>query len=103
MSTLCHVMSCDCRVSADDIERHFLWSCDLLLEVAFRIHLILTRIRILGSTFGKSGSGSSEPPFRNSGSGSLDPHLEKVDPGRTSIFLYGDSRPKSDVIIFFII
>merc|ERR1711860_51651 len=37
---------------------------------AFRIHLILTwiRIRILGSTFGKSGSGSS------------DPHLEKVDP-----------------------
>ena len=75
-----YVMSCDCRVSADDIERHFLWSCDLLLEAAFRIHLILTRIRILGSTFGKSGSGSSEPPFRNSGSGSLDPHLEKVDP-----------------------
>ena len=37
---------------------------------AFRIHLILMwiRIRILGSTFGKSGSGSS------------DPHLEKVDP-----------------------
>ena len=51
---------------------------------AFRIHLILTwiRIRILGSTFGKigSGSGSSDPPFRNSGSGSSDPHLEKVDP-----------------------
>ena len=42
------------------------------------------RIRILGSTFGKSGSGcgSSDPPFRNSGSGSgsSDPHLEKVDP-----------------------
>ena len=39
---------------------------------AFRIHIILTwiRIRILGSTFGKSGSGSSDPPFRNSGSGS---------------------------------
>ena len=37
---------------------------------AFRIHLILTwiRIQILGSTFGKSGSESS------------DPHLEKVDP-----------------------
>ena len=51
---------------------------------AFLIHLILTwiRIRILGSTFGKSGSGSgsSYPPFRNSGSGSSDPHLEKVDP-----------------------
>ena len=41
-----------------------------LISTAFRIHLILTwiRIRILGSTFGKSGSGSS------------DPHLEKVDP-----------------------
>merc|ERR1712049_35782 len=39
------------------------------------------RIQILGSTFGKSGSGSgsSDPPFRNSGSGSSDPHLEKVD------------------------
>ena len=36
---------------------------------AFRIHLILTWIRILGSTFGKSGYGSSDPPFRNSGSG----------------------------------
>ena len=49
---------------------------------AFRIHLILTWIRILGSTFGKSGSGSSDPPFHNSGSGSgsSDPHLEKVDP-----------------------
>ena len=49
---------------------------------AFRIHLILTRIRILGSTFGKSGCGfgSSDPPFRNSGSRSSDPHLEKVDP-----------------------
>ena len=45
-----------------------------------RIHLILTWIRILGSTFGNSGSGSSDPPFRNSGSGSSDPHLEKVDP-----------------------
>ena len=54
--------------------------------------LILTwiRIRILGSTFGKSGSGSgySDPPFRNSGSGSgsSDPRLEKVvpdpDPGQ---------------------
>ena len=40
----------------------------------------MTWIRILGSTFGKSGSGSSDPPFRNSGSGSSDPHLEKVDP-----------------------
>ena len=39
---------------------------------AFRIHLILMwiQIRILGSTFGKSVSGS----------GSSDPHLEKVDP-----------------------
>ena len=58
---------------------------------AFRIHLILTwiRIRILGSTFGKSGtgSGSSDPPFRNSGSGSgyLDPHSEKVDPDPINI------------------
>ena len=52
------------------------------LKAAFRIHLILTwiRIQILGSTFGKSGSGSSDPPFRNSGDGSSDPHLEKVDP-----------------------
>ena len=54
------------------------------LQSAFRIHLILTWIRILGSTFEKSGSGSgsSDPPFRNSGSGSgsSDPHLEKVDP-----------------------
>ena len=51
-------------------------------KAAFRIHLILTwiRIRILRSTFGKSGSGSSDPPFRNSGSGSSDPHFEKVDP-----------------------
>ena len=65
--------------------------CQLLLhntlpiyKTAFRIHLILMwiriRIRILGSTFGKSGSGSSDPPFHNSGSGSSDPHLEKVDP-----------------------
>ena len=53
-----------------------------MFEAAFRIHLILTwiRIRILGSTFGKSGSGSSDPPFRNGGSGSSDQHLEKVDP-----------------------
>ena len=52
------------------------------MSAAFRIHLILPwiRIQILGSTFGKSGSGSSDPPFRNSGSGSSDPHLEKVDP-----------------------
>ena len=55
-------------------------------NAAFRIHLILMwiRIRILGSTFGKSGSGSgsSDPPFHDSGSGSgsSDPHLEKVDP-----------------------
>ena len=34
-----------------------------------QIHLILTWIRILGTTFG------------NSWSGSTDPHLEKVDPG----------------------
>ena len=52
----------------------------------------LTWIRILGSTFRKSGSGSSDPPFRYSGSGSSDssfrysgsgssdPRLEKVDP-----------------------
>ena len=42
------------------------------IVAAFRIHLILTwiLIRILGSTFGKSGSRS----------GSSDPHLEKVDP-----------------------
>ena len=52
---------------------------------AFRIHLILTwiRIQILGSTFGKSGSESS------------DPHLEKVDPDpvpkwiQTNAFLSG--------------
>jgi len=52
------------------------------IVAAFRIHLILTwiRIRILGSTFGKSGSGSLDPPFRNSGSGPSDPRLEKVDP-----------------------
>ena len=53
-----------------------------ILKAAFRIHLILTWIRILGSTFWKSGFGygSSDPPFRNSGSGSSDPRLEKVDP-----------------------
>ena len=52
------------------------------MSAAFRIRLILPwiRIQILGSTFGKSGSGSSDPPFRNSGAGSSDPHLEKVDP-----------------------
>ena len=54
------------------------------MSAAFRIRLILPwiRIQILGSTFGKSGSGSgsSDPPFRNSGSGLSDPHLEKVDP-----------------------
>ena len=54
------------------------------MSAAFWIHLILPwiRIQILGSTFGKSGSGSgySDPPFCNSGSGSSDPHLEKVDP-----------------------
>ena len=46
------------------------------------IHFILTwiRIRILGSTFGYSGSGSSDPIFGNRGSGSSDPHLEIVDP-----------------------
>ena len=33
-----------------------------------------------GSGLGNSGSGSSDPPFRNNGSGSSDPHLEKVDP-----------------------
>ena len=37
-----------------------------VLKAAFRIHLILTwiriRIRILGSTFGKSGSGSKVDP-----------------------------------------
>ena len=38
------------------------------LEAALRIHLMLTWIRILGSTFWDSGSGSS------------DPHLEKVNP-----------------------
>ena len=42
----------------------------ILTSAAFLIHLILTwiRIRILGSTFRKSGSGSS------------DPGLEKMDP-----------------------
>ena len=52
------------------------------LKPAFRIHLIFKSIQIWirGSTFGKSGSESSDPPFRNSGSGSSDPHLEKVDP-----------------------
>ena len=64
----------------------FMLQADLLYLLCpthdFRIHLILTWIwiRILGSTFGKSGSGSSDPPFRNIGSGSSDPHLEKVDP-----------------------
>ena len=45
---------------------------DFLCKITLQIHLILTwiRIRILGSTFGNSGSGSSDPPFRNSGSGS---------------------------------
>ena len=35
-----------------------------------------------GIHIGKSGYGSesSDPPFRNSGSGSSDPHLKKVDP-----------------------
>ena len=51
-----------------------------IISAAFRINLILMWIRILGSTFGKSGSRSSDPPFRNSGSGSSDPHLEKLDP-----------------------
>ena len=45
------------------------------------IHIGEKWIRILGSTLGKSGSGSSDPHLRNSGSGSSDPHLEKVDPG----------------------
>ena len=66
------------------------------IVAAFRIHLILTwiRIRILGSTFGKSGSGSgsSDPPFRNSGSGSSDPHLEKVDPDPSTYFSYFSLR-----------
>ena len=46
-------------------------------QTAFRIHLILLWIRILRSKFGKSGSGSSDPPgskLGKSGSGS------KVDP-----------------------
>ena len=41
-----------------------------VINAALRIHLILTRIRILGSTFGNNGSGSSAPPFRNIESGS---------------------------------
>ena len=53
----------------------------LPITAALRIHLFLTwiRIRILGSTFGKSGSGSSDPPFWNSGSDGSDPPLEIVD------------------------
>ena len=43
------------------------------------IHPILTWIRILGSTFGNSGSGSSDPP------------LEIVDP---------DQSPYFSIIIF---
>ena len=49
---------------------------------ALRIHLILTWIRILGSTFGTSGYGSSDPTYRNSGSRSSDPPLEILDPDR---------------------
>ena len=59
-------------------------SNSLLLFSAFWIHLFLTwiwiRIQILESTFGKSGSRSSDPPFHKSGSGSSAPDLEKVDP-----------------------
>ena len=40
---------------------------------AFGIHLILTWIRILRFTFGKRGSGSSDPPFRK--------HMENVNSG----------------------
>ena len=49
---------------------------DGLIYAAFRIHLFLTwiRIRILGSRFGKSGSGSSDPP------------LEIVDPNPSTYF-----------------
>ena len=43
-------------------------------------HFDVDLVRILGSAFGKSGSGSSDQPFHDSGSGSSDPHLEKVDP-----------------------
>ena len=43
------------------------------------IHIWELCIRILSSTFGNSGSASSDPPFHNSGSGSSDSHLEKVD------------------------
>ena len=48
--------------------------CSYLFFPALRIHLILTwiRIRILGSTFGNSGSWSSDPLFRNTWSGSSD-------------------------------
>merc|ERR1711860_83518 len=55
-------------------------------QLAFRIHLILTwiRIRILGSTFEKSGSGSLDPPFRNSGSGPSDPTFGKSGSGSGS-------------------
>merc|ERR1711911_422726 len=57
-------------------------SNSLLLCSPFRIHLILTwiRIQILESTFGKSGSRSSDLPFHKSGSGSSAPDLEKMDP-----------------------
>ena len=41
------------------------WQCNS----ALRIHPILTLIRILGSTLWYSGSGSSDPPFRNRGFG----------------------------------
>ena len=59
-------------------------SNSLLLFSAFWIHLFLTwiwiRIQILESTFGKSGSRSSDLPFHKSGSGSSAPDLEKMDP-----------------------
>ena len=67
------------------------FSC-ILINQRCGSHLILTwiRIQILGSTFGNSGSGSSDPPFRNSGSGSGSsvPHLEKVDPDPSTYFSY---------------
>ena len=78
-----------------------------LLSVSW-IHFILMWIRILGSTFGYSGSGSgsSDSIFGNRGSGSSDPHLEIVDPD-PGFRVDSDPDPDPDpgtyfsIIIFF--
>ena len=61
---------------------------DRKFKAVLRIHLILTWIRILGSTFGKSDSGSR----------SSNPHLEKVDPEPVPKWI----RIRVPIFIFFI-